>query len=1118
MACFERGICMKRFRRNVYLFLMCLILAGTNVYAEELSQDMQDEIVTDENVITETQNGKIQMDSNTAVVQSAPRTNATPMSASSDVIADSIVIEEVSNGIYNISLRILEGNENIRGVRFAVWSELNGQDDLKWYLATGNQSDYVIQWDIREHKELGAYKIEAYADTTSGEETCIQRATYEVVQPKIENVAIDVNNKEGIATLTIPDVMESNKIQILQAAVWSESSGQDDLRWYTVNGNKQIIDIENHLYETGNYIVDFYITDITGHKYFAGKTSFKFQFQKGTLNIEKITSTDYKIELKDIQIPGGVHKVQFPVWSLKNAQDDIKWYTAKEIETGVYSAQISVKDHKSLGEYEIDAYAYSSEGQLIYLTKDQFVIEGPSVEAVSVEDDVFNTEKEGKFRVILSGVKNREMIRKLQVPVWNEENGQDDIVWYDVQEFSDGVYCVDIDIKNHKYSYGRYKIDVYCTDITGDCYFWGGTTKDINVEKGHLVVDRNSEKEYTVTLSGINVPGGVEKIQFPVWSDVNGQDDIKWYTAQKKLNGDYTYQISLKNHKGLGNFSIHAYAVVPNGKQIYLGKTNFTTPVPNIGKLNVEEIDRTEGKFQIVISEVENADLIEKIQVPVWADPNQKDIIWYIAKRNLDGNYVVDVDISNHGYRCDQYQIHVYMTDITGLMSFEQNTTYDLSPEYSNIEAIDVDGSEQFYEVTLKGLKVPGGEKGVRFAVWGAENGQNDVKWYDAEYQGEGTYTYRIKITDHCELGTYEVDAYCCTKKEVLQYIGKTSFELKIKPVISEVAVSDINGTTGTFTIKISGVLAPSGINKVEVPIWRDDDQNDIKWYTAIKISEGIYQINAKVSNHKHHFGDYHADVYVTMGNGVRKFVDKTTITISPLNYIYNNYVSPTQREVIVLGVNAESVEFPTWSDVGGQDDLIWYKGNNCGNGQWNVIIDSKNHSAGGNYTTDVYITSNGQKAYVGKANYSLQWIPTDQALMNNRANLYSSTTPFLILVNRSTHKVGIYQGWQGNWSCIQYWDCSDGAPSTPTVEGIFKVGIRGHHFFSGSSVCYWYTQFYGNYLFHSVLYNRYNNGATLVDGRLGMALSHGCVRLDINNAKWIYDTIPTGTTVVVYH
>ena len=135
---------------------------------------------------------------------------------------------------------------------------------------------------------------------------------------------------------------------------------------------------------------------------------------------------------------------------------------------------------------------------------------------------------------------------------------------------------------------------------------------------------------------------------------------------------------------------------------------------------------------------------------------------------------------------------------------------------------------------------------------------------------------------------------------------------------------------------------------------------------------------------------------------------------------------------------------------------------------------------------------------------------------MMQRANLYGSTTPFLILVNRSTHKVGIFQGWQGNWNNIAFWDCSDGAPSTPTVEGVFRVGSRGYYFDSGSSRCYWYTQFYGNYLFHSVLYSKYNGG--LIDGRLGMALSHGCVRLDINNAKWIYDNIPSGTTVVVYH
>ena len=136
--------------------------------------------------------------------------------------------------------------------------------------------------------------------------------------------------------------------------------------------------------------------------------------------------------------------------------------------------------------------------------------------------------------------------------------------------------------------------------------------------------------------------------------------------------------------------------------------------------------------------------------------------------------------------------------------------------------------------------------------------------------------------------------------------------------------------------------------------------------------------------------------------------------------------------------------------------------------------------------------------------------------MMKLKATSYSSTTGYIALVNMTTHKVCIFQGWQGNWNCIQYWDCSDGKASTPTVEGVFRVGSRGYYFYSGDAICYWWTQFYGDYLFHSVLYNRYNG--SLMDGRLGMGLSHGCVRLNINNAKWIYDTIPSGTTVVVYH
>ena len=136
---------------------------------------------------------------------------------------------------------------------------------------------------------------------------------------------------------------------------------------------------------------------------------------------------------------------------------------------------------------------------------------------------------------------------------------------------------------------------------------------------------------------------------------------------------------------------------------------------------------------------------------------------------------------------------------------------------------------------------------------------------------------------------------------------------------------------------------------------------------------------------------------------------------------------------------------------------------------------------------------------------------------MYQKAQSFSSNTEYLILVDTSNCRVGIFTGSKGNWLPIKYWLCSPGTSSTPTVKGSFTVSGRGKVFGkAGQYSCWYYTQFYGNYLFHSVLY--YPGSMTNIkDGRLGMQLSHGCVRLDINNAKWIYDNIPNGTKVYIY-
>lgn len=130
------------------------------------------------------------------------------------------------------------------------------------------------------------------------------------------------------------------------------------------------------------------------------------------------------------------------------------------------------------------------------------------------------------------------------------------------------------------------------------------------------------------------------------------------------------------------------------------------------------------------------------------------------------------------------------------------------------------------------------------------------------------------------------------------------------------------------------------------------------------------------------------------------------------------------------------------------------------------------------------------------------------------RAQQYVSSTGYLILIDSSSHTVGVFQGSQYQWNMVHSWPCGNGAWMTPTVKGIFTVSDRGYSFGSGYT-CYYWTQFYGDYLFHSILY--WPGTHIVQDGTLGASVSHGCVRLSLENAKWIYDNIPRGTTVVSY-
>lgn len=124
------------------------------------------------------------------------------------------------------------------------------------------------------------------------------------------------------------------------------------------------------------------------------------------------------------------------------------------------------------------------------------------------------------------------------------------------------------------------------------------------------------------------------------------------------------------------------------------------------------------------------------------------------------------------------------------------------------------------------------------------------------------------------------------------------------------------------------------------------------------------------------------------------------------------------------------------------------------------------------------------------------------------------SNTKYLIWVDLSNFKVNIYTGKSGQWNLLKSYVCTIGKTSTPTPKGTFSVGIKGLYFgVEKGYKCWYYTQFKGNYLFHSIIYNL---DGSIRDGRLGMKLSDGCIRLAKVNAKWIYDNVPAGSTVYI--
>lgn len=130
-----------------------------------------------------------------------------------------------------------------------------------------------------------------------------------------------------------------------------------------------------------------------------------------------------------------------------------------------------------------------------------------------------------------------------------------------------------------------------------------------------------------------------------------------------------------------------------------------------------------------------------------------------------------------------------------------------------------------------------------------------------------------------------------------------------------------------------------------------------------------------------------------------------------------------------------------------------------------------------------------------------------------------TSETNHLVFVNIAEQKTYIFIGSKNNWKLSKEFICSTGIEGKETLVGVFTVQFRAPWFFSpkygqgGKN----YVSFdeKGNYLFHSIPFE--NDQRTVSDPELGKPASHGCIRLSVEDSKWLYDNVQNGSKIIIY-
>lgn len=452
----------------------------------------------------------------------------------------------------NLSFTGADGYENLW---FVVWSAENGRDDIAWYPAEKVHDGWCYVVDLTRHRSTGIYSVHVWAGN-GGKPTEFQRNTlayvpeFNTTPPTPPTATAEVSTDCRTMKVVARNIEGYDKVCF---PIWSEANGQDDIAWYSAAKQTDgtwacTVDLSNH-YSTGNYQIHVY-----------GEKNGKRELLTNTIaNVEKLpprvtaeVSADYRTMRLVVTGVDGYDQVYLPTWSVVNGQDDIVWYSAAKQADGTWACTADLLNHNSTGKYLIHVYG-RKDGKQELLTSTTANVEklAPQVTA----------EVSGDCRTMHLTAANIENCDQVYLATWSVTDGQDDIVWYPAEKQADGTWAYTVDLRKH-HTAGQYMIHVYGrNEQGGELHLLTNTTayvkRAVLPDDPYVTVELSADCR-TMKLTVQNA-SKYERVYLPVWSEINGQDDLAWYAAQRTADGLWVYTVDMTAHHSAGTYYVHVY-------------------------------------------------------------------------------------------------------------------------------------------------------------------------------------------------------------------------------------------------------------------------------------------------------------------------------------------------------------------------------------------------------------------------------------------------------------------------------------------------------------------------------------------------------------------------------